>query len=70
MRQKYLIKAGITKLGKQQYINYYEDIDDWDISVVPLPLGKSLANRILKRVQKEYVERMNNGSTFKHKSLY
>ena len=54
----YLILAGETKTGRQQYINIYNDCDRWDISVVPCPITANKVSKIYKRVLSEYKDKM------------
>lgn len=54
MRQKYLVKAGMNRYGRQQYLNaYVDDEAAWNISVVPVPMSKSKCNKIIKIAEQE-----------------
>lgn len=66
-RIKYLITAGVSKYGRQQYVNIYNDTDEWDISIVPLPISKTKAFQSIRRIEKEYLERINSKSNYKNK---
>lgn len=49
MRQKYLVKAGLNKYGRQLYlIGYVDDERGWDISAAPIPMSKRRCNEVIK----------------------
>ena len=54
-RKKYLILAGKDKLEQQLYLTGYKDCDEWTISIVPRPMSKTKALKLIKRVEKELV---------------
>ena len=54
MRQKFLVKAGLNKYGRQLYLNgYVDDEESWDISAVPLPMGKRRCNKTIKNAERD-----------------
>jgi hypothetical protein len=57
MKQKYLVKAGINRYGRQLYLNgYVDDENAWDISVVPIPMSKTRCNKTIKLAQQGIIE--------------
>ena len=56
VRKKYLILAGKDKLEQQLYLAGYKVCDDWTISIVPRPMSKTKALKLIKRVEKELVD--------------
>lgn len=56
MRQRYVVSAGVNKIGRPLYLSNYKDApEEWAISVVPTPSTKTecwelmaLAKRQLK----------------------
>lgn len=66
-RTKYLITAGKNRYGREQYVNYYNDTDEWDISIVPLPLGKTKAIQLLPKIKREYNDRVKNKKSYSNK---
>lgn len=55
-RKKYLILAGQNKAERQLYLTTYKDCDDWVIGVVPKPISKRKAEKLINRVEKELIE--------------
>lgn len=52
-RKKYLISAGLNKYERPIYLSGYKDCDDWRISIIPIPMCKTPALKLIKRVEKE-----------------
>lgn len=63
-RIKYLITAGENRYKKQQYVYYYNDTEQWDISTIPLPLSKTKAIQLLPKIKKQYQERIETDKLF------
>lgn len=56
---KWVVTAGVNRTGRQRYVSIYVDCDDLDISVVPSPVSKTKALKVLARIKKEYKEKQN-----------
>lgn len=56
---KWVVTAGLNRVGRQRYVSIYTDCDDLDISVVPSPVSKTKALEVLARIKKEYKEKQN-----------
>lgn len=54
---KYVVTAGVNKIGRQLYISSYDDApNDWSISVVPYATTKTRCNELIALANKELKE--------------
>lgn len=53
MRDKYLIKAGKNRYGRQLYLHIYEE-NDWAISGVPMELSKTKVTYVFPKIEKSF----------------
>lgn len=67
-RIKYLITAGKNRYGREQYVNTYNDTDEWDISAVPIPMSKTKALQLIRKIEKEYKEKQETKNTVSRKN--
>lgn len=49
----YVITAGKNRVGRQQYISFYCDSDNWSICVVPSIAKRKTVEKVLEKVKKD-----------------
>ena len=55
-RKKYLITAGLNKYERLLYLSEYKDCEEWKISIVPIPMSKATAIKLIKKVESQLPE--------------
>lgn len=56
IRKKYIISAGCNKQERPVYLSEYKDCDEWRISIIPIPMSKRAALKLIKKVESELPE--------------
>ena len=55
--ERYIIKAGVNRYGRQQYVAFYSGNDNFNLSAIPSVGSKKKVDKIFKKASEKYTEK-------------